>query len=136
MSIEDQASSWALSLFDLLDSPSHTRKRIIATVGAALVTAGMWIMHLLDPDIVGYFLDSDNASKLVLGVLLAPPFVAAFGVATFIYPQAIERETRSDSGLMSTYFYQERSSRRWKLLIAAGIVAAVNLLVMLVTAVA
>jgi hypothetical protein len=45
---------------------------------------------------------------------------------------AQSKKDKFEIGIQSTYFYQERSSRRWKLLIAAGVVAAVNLVAMFV----
>src|SRR5688572_177467 len=60
------------------------------------------------------------------GVVLAPPFVLAFTAGSFIYPQPVEPKTKDQVGPTSTYFYQERSSRRWKLLIFAGLIAAVT----------
>lgn len=134
MAIEEEVSSWALTVFDTLESPTHARKRMLVAAGALLVTIGMWTVHLLNPDILGYLIEVDDMSKLVLGFLLAPPFVTAFAIGTFIYPQPIEPKRGTETGPMSTYFYQERSSKRWKLLIAAGLVAAVNFLLMLVTA--
>ena len=133
MSLEEQASSWALSLFDTLESNNHKRTRVYAAVGAAAVTLFVWIAHLLNPEVFASLLEIDGWLKLFLGFLLAPPFVLAFTVGSFIYPQPVEPKSKDEVGLMSTYFYQERSSRRWKLLIAAGIVAAVNFVAMFVT---
>lgn len=133
MSLEEQASSWALSLFDTLESQSHRRTRIFTAVGGAVVTVVVWIAHLLNPEIFAYFFQSRGWAKLILGFLLAPPFVVAFTAGSFVYPQPIEPKSRDEVGLMSTYFYQERSSRRWKLLIVAGIVAAVNFILMIIT---
>jgi K+-transporting ATPase A subunit len=133
MSLEEQASSWALSLFDALESPSHKRTRIYAAVIGAAVTLIMWIVHLRDPELLASLFESKGLAKLSLALLLAPPFVVAFTAGSFIYPQPIEPETKDEIGPMSTYLYQERSSRRWKLLIVAGIIAAVNFVLMLIT---
>jgi hypothetical protein len=133
MSFEEDASSWALSLFDSLESHTQTRKRIVVAAGAALVTIVMWTVHLLNPDVFAFFLNVDSWSKIILGVLFAPPFVLAFVVGSFIYPQPVEPQMQDRTGLMSTYFYKERSSKRWKLLIVAAFIAALNFLLMLVT---
>jgi hypothetical protein len=130
MSFEEQASSWALSLFDALESSTHNRTRVFAAIGGTLATIVMWVVHLTYPEIFTFFLIDDWA-KLFLGFVLAPPFVFAFTVGSFIYPQP--PEPKNESGPMSTYFYQERASRRWKLLIVAGLIAAVNFLLMLIT---
>ena len=130
MSFEEQASNWALSLFDALDSHRHTQVRILAAVGGALVTIILWIVHLTYINIFDVFLEIDDWAKLFIGFTLAPPFVAAFATGTFIYPQEIEPKKKDESGPMSTYFYQERANKRWKLLIAAGIIAALNFVLM------
>ena len=132
MSLEEQASSSALSLFDTLESNNHKRTRVFIAVGATVITLVVWIAHLRNPEIFAYFLQSKGWAKLLLGFLLAPPFALAFSVGSFIYPQPDEPDSKDEVGPMSTYFYQERSSRRSKLLIAAGIVAAMNFVAMLV----
>lgn len=133
MSYEEEATSWALSLFDALESYTHTTMRVFIAAGGALVTLVIWIFHLINPEVFTYFLHIDSWAKLILGSLLAPPFVAAFTIGSFIYPQPVEPKTEDRSGPMSTYFYRERASRRWKLLIAAGICAALNFVLMLIT---
>lgn len=133
MSLEEQASSLALSLFDTLESNNHKRTRVFAAVSGAVVTLVVWIVHLLDPEIFASFVQNRGWAKLFLGFLLAPPFVLAFTVGSFIYPQPDDPKSKDEVGPMSTYFYQERSSRRWKLLIAAGLIAAVNFVSMMVT---
>jgi len=77
-------------------------------------------------------MEMDNWAKLLLGFLLAPPFVVAFTIGCFIYPPPLEPKSGDEIGPMSTYFYQERAGRRWKLLIVSGLVAAVNFLLMLI----
>jgi len=135
MSIEEKADSWALSLFDALESNTHTTARVYLAAGGAVATIVMWIVHLLYPEIFNFFLERDNWLKLFFGVVLVPPFVVAFTVGSFIYRQPTEAEESDISGPMSGYFYRERASRRWKLIIAAALIAAVNFVLMLVTAV-
>ena len=134
MSIEEKAESWAVSMFDALESNTHTRTRVFTATGGALATIIMWVVHLLHPEIFNFFLDMDDWAKLLLGVVLAPPFVVAFTVGSFIYRQPAEPTKIDVSGPMSGYFYRERASRRWKLIIAAALIAAVNFVLMLVTA--
>ena len=131
MPFEQRATSWAVSLFDALESPAQTRGRKIAAIGATLVTIVMWVVHLIYPEIFRTLIQEDDWAKLFLGFLLAPPFVAAFAIGSFIYRQGLE-PAKNESGPMSGYFYQESANKRWKLLIAAGIIAAVNFLLMLI----
>ena len=132
MSFEEKATSSALSLLDALESPAHTRVRVFAAAGAALVTICIWIIHLNYLDLFSFFGEIEGWAKLLLGFLLAPPFVVAFTIGCFIYPPPIEPKSGDEFGPMSTYFYQERASRRWKLLIVAALVAAMNFVLMLV----
>ena len=131
MSLEERATSSALSLVDALESPAHNGVRYFTAAAGALVTIGMWIVHLNYIDIISFFVELDSWAKLLLGVVLAPPFVVAFAIGCFIYPQPIEPKSGDEFGPMSTYFYQERASRRRKVLIGAGLVAAVNFVLML-----
>lgn len=132
MAFEDDASSAALSLIDVLESPAHAGTRVFAAVCGALVTICMWVVHLMRPDIFTYFLEVNGWVKLVLGFVLAPPFVIAFAIGSFLYPQLDEPKDSNAFGPMSAYLYQERASRRWKLLIAAGLFAGLNFVLMLV----
>lgn len=131
MSVEEQATSSALSLVDALESPAHTGVRFFAAAAGTLVTIGMWIVHLYYLDIFDFFIQIDGWAKLLLGLVLAPPFVVAFAIGCFIYPQPVEPKNGDEVGPMSTYFYQQRASRRWKLLIGAALVDAVNFVLML-----
>ena len=134
MAFEDRANSWALSVVDILESHEHIRTRVYVATGAGLATIVMWVVHLTYPQIFTFFLDIDSWAKLAVGFVLAPPFLVGLGAGSFIYRQPPEPDSRDATGPMSTYFYQERASRRWKLLIAAGLITAVNFVLMLVTA--
>jgi len=133
MSFEERASSWALSLVDLLESNAETRVRALAAAGATLVTIIMWIAHLTYPGIFTFFLEQDSWAKLFLGFVLAPPFVVAYTIGSFIFPERSDPIETDEAGPMSGYFYQEKRSRSWKLLIAAAMIAALNFLLMFVT---
>ncbi|HET6974968.1 MAG TPA: hypothetical protein VFI24_01495 [Pyrinomonadaceae bacterium] len=130
MSLEERGESWALSVVDALESPTHKNVRVGAATAATVVTVVMWIVHLNYPEILAFFFQLDDWTKLVIGVLLAPPFVLAFTVILSISPQPTET---NETGPMSAFFYQERSSRRWRVFIGAGLFAALNLLLMLAT---
>lgn len=131
MPFEKRATSWAVTFFDDLEAPAQKKRRVIAAVGGTLVTIVMWIVHLTFPEIFRTLIQEDNLSKLFLGFTLAPPFVAAFAIGSFIYRQGIE-PVKHESGPMSGYFYRESANKRWKLLIAAGLITAVNFLLMMI----
>ena len=132
MSVEERASSSALSLLEALESPAHPGVRMVAAAGGALVTITMWIVHVYYLDLFEFFMELDNWAKLLLGFVLAPPFVVAFAVGSIVYPQPVEPRNGDEYGLMSTYFYQERASQRRKLLIVAALIAGVNLVLMFI----
>lgn len=134
MALEERASSAALSLVDILESNEHSRTRLYVAAGAALATIVMWVVHVTYPEVFTFFIDVDGWAKLALGVVLAPPFLVGLGAGSFLFPQAIKPTSTVESGPMSTFFYQEQASRRWKILIGAGALAAVNLLLMFITA--
>ena len=131
MPFEQRATSRAVSLIDALESPAQTKGRVIAAVGGILVTIVMWVVHLTFPQIFRTLIQEDDWSKLFLGFVLAPPFVAAFSIGSFIYRQGIE-PVKHESGPMSGYFYRETANKRWKLFIVAGIITAVNFMLMLI----
>jgi hypothetical protein len=111
----------------------HTRTRVCAAAVGALVTIVVWAVHLTFPEVFTFFLEMDSWAKFAVAFVLAPPFVLSLGVGSFLYPQPPEPASTEQTGPMSAFFYQERASRRWKLLVAAAIVAAVNFLLMFVT---
>jgi hypothetical protein len=132
MPFEQRATSRAVSLIDTLESPAQTKGRILAAVGGGLVTIVMWVVHLTHPEIFSTLSQDDSLGKLFLGFVLAPPFVLAFAIGSFIYRQGIE-PVKHETGPMSGYFYRERANKRWKLFIVAGIITALNFLLMLIT---
>lgn len=130
MSLEERGESWAVSLVDALESPANKNIRVAAAAGATVVTICMWIVHLNFPQVRAFFFQMDDWAKLVIGFLLAPPFLLAYTALLSISPQPIEKH---ETGPMSAYFYQERSRKRWKLFIGAALVSAVNLVLMFAT---
>jgi len=89
-------------------------------------------VHLCYPSLFKAMLDGDVEAKLLTGVALAPPFAAAFSIGHLIYPEPRDL-VDEESGPMSGYFYRRSADRNWKIAIAAGIVAAVNFLCMMIT---
>ena len=131
--LEERANSWALSLVEVLESNAHTRTRAYAAAGAGLFTIVMWVVHLLYPEIFTSLIQVDGLAKAFAGIVLAPPFIVALAVVPLIYRPPAEPASSEEIGPMSTYFYQERSSRRWKLLMMAGVFTALNFLLMIIT---
>src|SRR5689334_14578557 len=56
-----------------------------------------------------------------------PPFLAVYALGHLLYPRT-EEGPDVESGFMSGYRYQEKSARRWQIIMVAGIIAALNYL--------
>jgi hypothetical protein len=106
--------------------------RTLVAAGAMLVTIGMWLVHLTYPEIFQTLLQEKSVSKLLIGFVLAPPFVVAFSIGSFIAPQ-VRKAVEDESGPMSGYFYRERVDKKYRVLICAGLFAGVNLVLMIAT---
>ena len=131
MSFEERASSWALSLVDALETDAGARLRVIAATGGVVGTICMWLVHLTYPAIFNFFVDVDDWVKLFIGFTLAPPFIGAYSIGSFLYHPPVESK-EDESGPMSTYFYQEKATMRWKLLMVAAFIAGLNLVLMFI----
>lgn len=129
---QKRITSWALSLFEHLDANPQTRMRIIVAAGGMLTTIGMWLVHLTYPEIFQRLIQEESVSKLLVGFLLAPPFVVAFSIGSFISPQ-VHKPVEDESGPMSGYFYRERADKKYRVLICAGLIAGLNLVLMIAT---
>ena len=130
--VRKRITSRALSLFDALEENSETRTRLWAAAGGIVGTTVMWVVHLTYPEIFQTLMEDRGWAKFLVGAVLAPPFVVAFSIGSFIYPQA-DKQGDNDSGPMSGYFYRESADRKYKLLIGAGLIAGLNLLLMMIT---
>ena len=130
--IQKRITSWALSLFDSLEANTHTRIRLLVAAGAMLTTIAMWLVHLTYPEIFQTLIQEDRVSKLLVGFVLAPPFVAAFSIGSFISPE-VHKPVEDESGPMSGYFYRERADKKYRVLICAGLFAGLNLVLMIAT---
>lgn len=133
-SLDQRLTSWALSLFHALETNTRTRTRVLAVAGGVLAVIGMWLVHLSYPFIVHNVIEAEKKILFlfVFGLVIAPPFAVAFIIGSLIWPQANEPDEK-ESGPMSGYFYQERGDSRWKIVIVAAIISAMNFVAMLVT---
>ena len=132
--VERRLHSLALKLFQAFEANTQSKTHVLAVVAGMLVTIAMWFVHLSYPYIFQDALETRN--KLVVlfsfGVIFAPPFAMGFGIGSLICSQANEPDEK-ESGPMSGYFYRERADKRWKILVVAAIVGAMNFVAMLVS---
>ena len=133
-SLERRLNSWALSLFQALETNTQTKTRVLVVAGGVLATIGIWFVHLRYPSISQRVIDTDSRLLVLFsfGVVFAPPFAVAFSLVSCIWPRA-KLPDEEESGPMSGYFYRESANKRWKLFIVAGIITALNFLLMLIT---
>lgn len=131
-SVEQRLTSWALSLVQALETDAEMRVRLLGVVIGTVVTIIMWVGHLIYPHVLQILLDSEVELKFVAALALAPPFTAAFSVGHLIFRQR-DQAAEDESGPMAAYFYRRSADRKWKIAIAAGIIAAINFLLMVIT---
>jgi len=128
----DIATSWMSSSFEALEN-SKTRARVLIAAGGLVATIIMWVVHWTYPHIFMKAFEHD--SKLVILTLfvitVAPPFALAFCIGSIILRRAIE-PVADESGPMSGYFYRERANTEWKLAMVAGVVGALNFILMII----
>ena len=55
------------------------------------------------------------------------PFLAIYALGHLLYPK-IEEGPEIEAGFMSGYRYQEKSTKRWQIIIVAAFIAALNYL--------
>jgi len=109
-------------LLNYMDGPGHRKLQAAIGVLGALGTIAIWWARLH----FNYFVIIH--SRIIVLVLLAPPYLMAFGFGNSI---ARHDPEPPPDGLMSSYMQHEQSARKWRLRIAAGLVAALNLLLMI-----
>jgi len=114
---------------------------LLAFVFGLIATVMVWIAALRFPYLVSAIYSNGVNSNLpsrystLLSVLLmsipfAPPFVSFFALGNILLPSPPEPEIAS--GVMSSFDYRERSSKRWLIVMAAGMLGALNCLLLLV----
>lgn len=131
--IENRASSWLVSALNSLEGDAQNRIRVLAVVVGTLVTIVMWVVHWRYPYLFHRLLHARTEIKLLSALVLAPPFAAAFSIGHLINPQA-RQAVDTEAGPMSAYFYRRSADKKWRIAIAAGIVAGVNFVLMFITA--
>lgn len=132
---ERRLNSLALHLFHALEANTQTKKHVLTAVGGIVATIGIWVVHLNFPYLFQYVVQIETRPIFFAAFALAfaPPFAAVFSATSLIYSEVNEPDDEEESGLMAGYFYRERAVRKWKIAIGAGIIAAVNLIFIVVT---
>ena len=74
-----------------------------------------------------------GVSEMLLLVVLAPPFIMVLGFCNVVFSRRAARLRAS--GPMSSFAYLQESEKKWKIMLASGIGAATNFLLMFITAV-
>ena len=119
-----------LRVLDLLEAENRPTVRILQTVLGLLTTILIWSVHLTYPSLL--FSHQEHLGDIVYPLVLAPPFVATFGIERLLWPGVVRPDAQS-SGPMSGYLQMQKSERRRKFLFAAALVSAINLLCMMFT---
>ncbi|MFZ0430214.1 MAG: hypothetical protein WAO20_19000 [Acidobacteriota bacterium] len=129
----DRIISPFLDWFEGIEKGPFRRPHAVAAVLAGFCTVGTWYLHLTHPHLFGDLATQSALAKLLYFVVLVPPFLAAFCLGKLVFPAASTPASNVPPGPMSAYLAQEAANRKRWLLIGAGAVAAVNLLLMMIT---
>src|SRR5206468_5577752 len=106
-----------------LESSNNTKARVLTATVGALITAGLWFVHLSDPSLVVALVPYSWL------LFFAAPFVTAMSIGYLLFPEVTEG-SHHETGPMSGYIRQVEADRRWKISVMAVAVGAVNLLFM------
>lgn len=90
----------------------------------------MWWVHLRNPTL--FFSHQGPLHGLFPVLALFPPFLAAVSFGYLLFPE-IAKPSLTRSGPMSGYLQSEKAEKKWKLIVTAGALSALNLLCMLFT---
>ena len=128
--IERLVARLALGSFEAVEATKRRSTRILAAAGAVLITTGMWLVHLSNPSLI--FDHHGALGELVYVLVLIPPFLAGVSIGYLLFPE-IEKPIATGPGPMSGYLQREKAEKRWKIIVTAGMLSAVNLFCMLFT---
>ena len=123
---------WLASLLSssiaILETDKRRHLLLLVALAGILGTIGLWWIHLSSP---GLF-DKVSNNKISIVVIFAPPFFAALSFGHLMLPE-LKEGNEYESGPMSGYFYREKSNKRWKIVIAAVMIGALNFILMALT---
>ena len=137
--VEDLATTSDSALLKL------TKRRtwmLVAFVVGLVATVFVWIVALRFPYAVSAVFSNGFSSNLLpsrystpLTVLLmsipfGPPFISLFALGNLLFPSP--PEAGNASGLFSTFEYSQQSNKRWLIIVAAGMFAAMNCIILLI----
>jgi hypothetical protein len=136
--VEELAVGSELGLLRL----SQRRRWLLSAVVLGLIaTVFVWLAVIRFPFgasavLFGGFdsnLRSRNVSLqtvLVGAIPFVPPFISAFALGHLLFPSPPEPEIAS--GMMATFDYRQKSNKRYLIVIAAGMVGAVNSILIII----
>jgi hypothetical protein len=87
-----------------------------------LATVFIWIVHLRHPLLLEGAPEFLRTFAVVL--VLAVSFLTVLSAAYFLFPDGPSEKA---PGLMSSYLQGERERKRWKIMVVAGMLGAINL---------
>ena len=128
--IERLVAALAFGSFEALEATKRRSTRILAAAAAVLITTGMWLVHLSNSSLI--FGHHGALGELVYVLVLIPPFLAGVSIGYLLFPE-IEKPIATGPGPMSGYLQREKAEKRWKIIVTAGMLSAVNLFCMLFT---
>jgi hypothetical protein len=104
--------------------------------------AALWLLVLAAPSTVGTVLDfllsdSDSSSSssngaawlVIFGLPFGLAFMVVYSIARSRHPD-IENESEIKSGMMAGYAYRQKTDKRWRVWVLAGMAGACNWLLL------
>jgi hypothetical protein len=110
-------------------------------VSGLIATVLVWIAALRFPYAASGILSNGFNSNLpsrystlltvlVMSIPFTPPFISLFALGHLLFPAPPEPEIVS--GVMSSFEYRQRSTKRWLIVIAAGMFGALNCILLVI----
>ena len=130
LSLINRCTEWLISLLEFVESGSGIGMRLLIAIAGIFTTIAIWVFHLNHSS---FLLGTHGiASKILLFFILAPTFLTVVSLVYILFPSP-DPKTNSVNGPLSSYLQREKNDRRRKILIVAGIVSAINLLLIILS---
>ena len=114
--------SWQ-PLFDWLEAESRRSLHALVSASATLITISMWMLRHSHPSWILGPHPYPNGHSFAL--LFTAPFVAVVSLGYLLFPET-RKPTATKLGPMSGYLQIQKAERRRKIIVAAGIIGALN----------
>ncbi len=134
----ERVRSIIANVMSVLDGSNERGTDLLFGCGGAAGTILLWWGHLTHPAVFdALFLQGRlRLLPLELLIVLGLPFVMTFSLANALFfKKPAEKALDKPNGLMSAYFQQQESQRKWWIGVISGVASAINFLLMFIVSV-